>query len=70
MTRIGTLLKGAVITKIGLIANFETTDPVARWKRNREFKRWLDTPEGQKAEAERLEREAEEAEERRRAGGK
>jgi len=70
VTRIGTLLKGAVITKIGLIANFETTDPVARWKRNREFKRWLDTPEGQKAEAERLEREAKEAEERRRAGGK
>jgi 4-amino-4-deoxy-L-arabinose transferase-like glycosyltransferase len=70
VTRIGTLLKGAVITKIGLLANFETTDPVARWKRNREFKRWLDTPEGQKAEAERLEREAKQAEERRRPASK
>jgi hypothetical protein len=52
ITRIGTLLRGARISKVGLLANFETTDPVARWKRNREFKRWLDTPEGLKAFAE------------------
>ncbi len=52
VTRIGTLLAGARISKVGLLANFATTDPVARWKRNREFKRWLDTPEGQKAQAE------------------
>ena len=67
VTKIGTLLKGAHLAKIGLLANFETTDPVARWKRNREFKRWLDTEEGQKYEAERLEREAREAEARRRS---
>jgi 4-amino-4-deoxy-L-arabinose transferase-like glycosyltransferase len=66
VTRIGTLLEGAHAAKVGLLANFQTTDPVARWKRNREFKRWLDTPEGQRAEAERLEREAREAEARRR----
>ncbi len=64
VTRIGTLLEGAQVSKVGLLANFETTDPVARWKRNREFKRWLDTPEGQKAEAERLEKERRVAEER------
>ena len=52
VTRIGTLLSGARVSKVGLLANFATTDPVARWKRNREFKRWLDTPEGQKAQAE------------------
>ena len=68
VTRIGTLLEGAQVTKVGLLANFQTTDPVARWKRNREFKRWLDTPEGQKAEMERLEKERLQAEERRRAG--
>ena len=56
ITRIGTLLKGAEISKVGLLANFQTQDPVARRKRNREFKRWLDTPEGQKWDAERLER--------------
>ena len=64
VTRIGTLLEGAQVSKVGLLANFETTDPVARWKRNREFKRWLDTPEGQKAEAERLEKERRVAKER------
>ena len=68
VTRLGTLLEGAAVTKVGLLANFQTTDPVARWKRNREFKRWLDTPEGQKAEADRLEKERLLAEERRRAG--
>ncbi|MEO8359459.1 MAG: glycosyltransferase family 39 protein [Vicinamibacteria bacterium] len=68
ITRIGTLLQGATISKVGLLANFQTTDPVARWKRNREFKHWLDTPEGQKAEADRLERERLLAEERRKAG--
>jgi hypothetical protein len=68
VTRIGTLLEGARVARVGLLANFQTTDPVARWKRNREFKRWLDTPEGQKAEAERLERERITAEDRRRAG--
>ncbi|MEO8500088.1 MAG: glycosyltransferase family 39 protein [Vicinamibacteria bacterium] len=70
VTRLGTLLEGAEVTKVGLLANFQTTDPVARWKRNREFKRWLDTPEGQKAEAERFERERHTAEDRRRAGPK
>ena len=64
VSRIGTLLEGAQVSKVGLLANFETTDPVARWKRNREFKRWLDTPEGQKAEADRLEKERRVAEER------
>ena len=64
VSRIGTLLEGAQVSKVGLLANFETTDPVARWKRYREFKRWLDTPEGQKAEAERLEKERRVAEER------
>lgn len=68
ITRIGTLLQGATVSKIGLLANFQTTDPVARWKRNREFKRWLDTPEGQKAEADRFERERLLSEERRKAG--
>ncbi|MBX7185370.1 MAG: glycosyltransferase family 39 protein [Vicinamibacteria bacterium] len=68
VTRLSTLLEGAHVSKVGLLANFQTTDPVARWKRNREFKRWLDTPEGQKAEAERLEKERLLAEERRRAG--
>ena len=68
VTRIGTLWAGPVISKVGLLANFETSDIVARQKRNREFKRWLDTPEGQKAEAQRLERERLQAEERRRAG--
>jgi len=68
VTRIGTLLEGAQVAKVGLLANFQTEDPVARWKRNREFKRWLDTPEGQKAEAARLERERITAEDRRRAG--
>jgi 4-amino-4-deoxy-L-arabinose transferase-like glycosyltransferase len=68
VTRIGTLLQGAQMAKVGLLANFQTTDPVARWKRNREFKRWLDTPEGQKAEADRLERERITAEDRRKAG--
>jgi 4-amino-4-deoxy-L-arabinose transferase-like glycosyltransferase len=68
VTRLGTLLEGAQVAKVGLLANFQTTDPVARWKRNREFKRWLDTPEGQKAEAERLEKERHVAEDRRRAG--
>ena len=57
VTRLTTLLEGARVSKVGLLANFQTTDPVARWKRNREFKRWLDTPEGQKAEADRLEKE-------------
>ena len=57
VTRLSTLLEGARVSKVGLLANFQTTDPVARWKRNREFKRWLDTPEGQKAEADRLEKE-------------
>lgn len=52
VTRLGTLLQGAQVAKVGLLANFETGDPVARWKRNREFKRWLDTPEGQKAQSE------------------
>jgi hypothetical protein len=70
VTRLSTLLEGAQVSKVGLLANFQTTDPVARWKRNREFKRWLDTPEGQKAEAERLEKERIVAEERRRAGRK
>lgn len=68
VTRLSTLLEGAQVSKVGLLANFQTTDPVARWKRNREFKRWLDTPEGQKAEADRLEKERLLAEERRRAG--
>jgi hypothetical protein len=68
VTRLGTLLEGVPMAKVGLLANFETKDPVARWKRNREFKRWLDTPEGQKAEAERLEKERLQAEERRRPG--
>ncbi len=68
VTRLGTLLEGVPMAKVGLLANFETLDPVARWKRNREFKRWLDTPEGQKAEEERLEKERRQAEERRRAG--
>jgi 4-amino-4-deoxy-L-arabinose transferase-like glycosyltransferase len=68
VTRLNTLLEGARVAKVGLLANFQTTDPVARWKRNREFKRWLDTPEGQKAEAERLEKERIVAEDRRRAG--
>ena len=68
VTRLSTLLEGARVSKVGLLANFQTTDPVARWKRNREFKRWLDTPEGQKAEAERLERERQAAEDRRKAG--
>ena len=68
VTRLGTLLDGAQVSSVGLLANFQTTDPVARWKRNREFKRWLDTPEGQNAEAERLERERRTAEDRRRAG--
>jgi 4-amino-4-deoxy-L-arabinose transferase-like glycosyltransferase len=49
ITRLGTLLAGPQLANVGLIANFATDDPVARWKRNREFKRWLDTPEGQKA---------------------
>lgn len=57
VTRLSTLLEGARVSKVGLLANFQTADPVARWKRNREFKRWLDTPEGQKAEADRLEKE-------------
>ena len=57
VTRLSTLLEGAQVSKVGLLANFQTADPVARWKRNREFKRWLDTPEGQKAEADRLEKE-------------
>jgi len=56
VTRIGTLLSGAAVSQVGLLANFQTTDPVARWKRNREFKRWLDTPEGQKWNEERLEK--------------
>jgi hypothetical protein len=68
VTKLSTLLEGAQVAKVGLLANFQTADPVARWKRNREFKRWLDTPEGQKAEAERLEKERLLAEERRRAG--
>lgn len=56
VTRLGTLLAGAQRAKVGLLANFQTTDPVARWKRNREFKRWLDTPEGQKAQVEELQK--------------
>lgn len=68
VTRLGALYAGARISKVGLLANFQTTDPVARWKRNREFKRWLDTPEGQRAEEEQLERERIVAEDRRRAG--
>lgn len=68
ITRLGTLLSGPQAAKVGLLANYETTDPVARWKRNREFKRWLDTPEGQAAEAERLEKERLQREERPRAG--
>jgi hypothetical protein len=68
VTRWGTLWSGARVSKVGLLANFQTQDPVARWKRNREFKRWLDTPEGQRAEAERMERERRVAEGRRRAG--
>jgi hypothetical protein len=66
IARWGTLWSGARVSKVGLLANFQTSDPVARWKRNREFKRWLDTPKGQKAEAERLEKERREAENRRR----
>ena len=46
VTRVGTLLKGPKASTLGLLANFQTSDPVARWKRNREFKRWLDTDEG------------------------
>lgn len=57
VTRIGTLLRGAQASTVGLLANFQTSDPVARWKRNREFKRWLDTPEGLKWDAERIARE-------------
>ena len=68
VARLSTLLEGARASKVGLLANFQTSDPVARWKRNREFKRWLDTPDGQKAEADRLEKERLLAEERRRAG--
>ena len=49
ITRLGTLLEGPRLANVNLLANFATEDPVARWKRNREFKRWLDTPEGQKA---------------------
>ena len=56
VTRLGTLLAGPQRAKVGLLANFQTTDPVARWKRNREFKRWLDTPEGQKAQVEELQK--------------
>ncbi|MBK5255301.1 MAG: glycosyltransferase family 39 protein [Vicinamibacteria bacterium] len=52
VTRLGTLLEGAKVSPVALLANFTTTDPVARWKENREWKRWLDTPEGQKAQAE------------------
>jgi 4-amino-4-deoxy-L-arabinose transferase-like glycosyltransferase len=68
VTRIGTLLRGARPSSVGLLANFETTDPVARWKRNREFKRWLDTPEGMKWDAERVAREQEREKALRRAG--
>ena len=68
ITRIGTLLAGARVSPMGLLANFQTTDPVARWKRNREFKRWLDTPDGQKWDAERLERDRLREIELRRAG--
>ena len=46
VTRIGTLLMGPTASTVGLLANFQTADPVARRKRNREFKRWLDTEEG------------------------
>ena len=52
VTRLGTLLRGAQVSSVGLLANFRTEDPVARWKENREWKRWLDTPEGQKAQDE------------------
>ena len=68
VTRVSTLLSGPEVANVGLLANFQTTDAVARQKRNREFKRWLDTPEGQKAEAEWRERDARRTEERRRAG--
>lgn len=68
VTRIGTLLKGAEVSTVALLANFQTSDPVARWKRNREFKRWLDTPEGQKWDAERIAREQERERALRRAG--
>jgi hypothetical protein len=70
IARLSALFAGAQVSRVGLLANFQTTDPVARWKRNREFKRWLDTPEGQRAEAERAERERIVAEDRRRAGSK
>lgn len=56
VTRLGTLLEGAKVSPVGLLANFRTKDPVARWKENREWKRWLATPEGQKAQAEYEER--------------
>ena len=68
VTRWGTLLDKPSLQQVGLLANFQTRDPEARYKRNREFKRWLDTPEGQKAEAERLARERIRDAELRRAG--
>ena len=68
VTRIGTLLRGAQVSPVGLLANFATADPVARWKRNREFKRWLDTPEGQKWNEDRLVREEERDRALRKAG--
>lgn len=46
VTKIGALLQTPRPTTVALLANFQTSDPVARWKRNREFKRWLDTDEG------------------------
>lgn len=52
VTRLDTLLKGARVSSVGLLANFATDDPVARRKANREWKHWIDTPEGQKAQAE------------------
>lgn len=66
LTRIGTLLAGVDTAPLGLLANFKTTDPVARWKENREWKRWLDTPEGQKAQAEYEEKQRQKAAERNR----
>jgi len=67
ITRLVTLLDGAEVSKVGLLANFTTRDPVARWKANREWKRLMDTPEGRKAQAEYEERQRRLQEERDRA---
>lgn len=67
ISRLATLLDGAEASKVGLIANFATSDPVARWKANREWKRLMDTPEGRKAQAEYEERQRRLQEERERS---